>query len=232
MTHFLGTPAMLALDILFITYTLWAVSLGRALTPTTRWLGFALFAWLAILHLGLSESMLFPASVSGGAFYLIILGGVAAVGLFMFAIPPLRRLFLGLDQRQLLLLHGVRVYFGALFLAQAGVGLLPQAFGLIDGLTHVSAGFFALVAAFSTAAGVNSRRRAWFANAFGLVDILVVATSLAFVLLDEIGPHHPMMYAVFLPAPFWLWFHVLSIAKLISEHSNPAVTAKRPAARI
>jgi hypothetical protein len=26
-----------------------------------------------------------------------------------------------------------------------------------------------------------------------------------------------MMYAVFLPAPLWLWFHLVSIQKLVSQ---------------
>lgn len=96
------------------------------------------------------------------------------------------------------------------------LGVLPQSFGFLDGFTHIGAGFFVLIAAFSLAAGVNGARRAWFANLFGLADILIVASSLALVLLPQTGPHHPMMYAVFLPAPLWLWFHVVSIAKLVS----------------
>jgi hypothetical protein len=108
------------------------------------------------------------------------------------------------------------VFFGGTFLMHASLGVLPQSFGIIDGFTHIGAGFFGLIAAFSLAAGVNGARRAWFANLFGLAGILIVASSLALALLPQIGPHHPMMYAVFLPAPLWLWFHVVSIAKLVS----------------
>ncbi|MCX7218879.1 MAG: hypothetical protein NTY70_08030, partial [Burkholderiales bacterium] len=61
----------------------------------------------------------------------------------------------------------------------------------------------------------QGNRRAWFANLFGLTDILIVASTLALILLPQIGPHHPMMYAVFLPAPLWLWFHLVSIWKLL-----------------
>ena len=102
------------------------------------------------------------------------------------------------------------MFFGGTFLMHASLGVLPQSFGFIDGFTHVGARFFVLIAAFSLAAGVNGARRAWFANLFGLADILIVASSLALVLLPQTGPHHPMMYAVFLPAPLWLWFHGVS----------------------
>ena len=105
---------------------------------------------------------------------------------------------------------------------QASLGVLPTEFGIVDGLTHIGARFFGLIAAFSLAAGVEGARRAWFANIFGLMDILIVASSLALVLLPDIGPHHSMMYAVFLPAPLWLWFHIVSIWKLVRDrHTRP-----------
>ncbi len=153
---------------------------------------------------------------------MVIFIAVAIVGGVLLLIPPVRRLRLALDQRQLLLLQGIRVFFGATFLMQASLGVLPQAFGILDGYTHIGVGFFGLIAAFSIAAGVQGTRRAWFANLFGLVDILVVASTLALVLLPQIGPHHAMMYAVFLPAPLWFWFHLVSIWKLIRVKSISA----------
>ena len=41
-----------------------------------------------------------------------------------------------------------------------------------------------------------------------------MAGALSLILLPDIGPQHAMMYAVFLPAPLWLWFHVVSVWKL------------------
>ncbi len=104
----------------------------------------------------------------------------------------------------------------------ASTGTLPQAFGILDGYTHIGAGFFGLIAAFSVAAAVQGARRAWLANLFGLVDILVVATTLALILLPQIGPHHSIMYAVFFPAPLWLWFHLISIWKLRHAENTQA----------
>lgn len=213
---------MIGLDILMVVYTLWVLSLAKPVGKIGVVIGAAMFAWLAVLHWGLSNRSLFPPDISGIAFLVVIFIAVGAVGAALLLIAPVRRLLLGLDQRQLLLLQGIRVFFGATFLMQAGLGVLPQAFGMLDGFTHIGAGFFGLIAAFSVAAGVQGARRAWFANFFGLADILVVASSLALVLLPQIGPHHSMMYAVFLPAPLWLWFHLVSIWKLLRVETRAA----------
>jgi len=208
---------MIVLDALMIIYSLWVLSYSKPLGAKKFVIGGVMAAWLFMLHLGLSNQVLFAKDISGIAFLMVIFAGVGLVGALLFLIAPVRQLMLDMDQRQLMLMQGIRVFFGAGFLMQASTGDLPQAFGILDGYTHISAGFFALVAAFSVAAAVQARRRVWFANLFGLADILVVATSLALILLPQIGPHHPMMYAVFLPAPLWLWFHVISIKKLLSE---------------
>ena len=208
---------MVGLDLLMITYTLWAISAFKPIGKTGALIAAAMLAWLAALHALLSHERLFSADISGLAFLIAIVAGVGLTGALLFLAPPVRRLLLNLDQRQLMLLQGVRVFFGAAFLMQASLGTLPQAFVIDGGFKHLGARFFGLVAAFSVAAGVEGRRRAWFANLFGLADILIVATSLAFILLPEIGPHHSMMYAVFLPAPLWLWFHLISIWKLLRD---------------
>ncbi len=215
MTQIFATPAMLALDALMVAYTVWVLSLNARTRAACGLVAASLVGWLAVLVGVFSTRSLLPADISGLAFYVTVLMGVAAVGALLLGVPAIRKLVLALDQRQLMLFQGIRVYFGAVFLIQGGLGVLPATFGLIDGLSHISAGFLALVAAYLVAAGV-SHRSAWFANAFGLADILVVATTLAFVLLEHIGPHHPMMYAVFLPAPLWVWAHVISIYKLTS----------------
>jgi hypothetical protein len=79
------------------------------------------------------------------------------------------------------------------------------------------------VAAFSVSKGLYGKSRVLFANIFGLADILIVASSIALVLLPDMGPHHTMMYAAFLPAPLWLWFHVISLWKLYSSSANASV---------
>ncbi|MDD2719776.1 MAG: hypothetical protein PHH47_00525 [Gallionella sp.] len=205
---------MIGLDSMMIIYTLWVVSIGTLGKPLFG-IGLGLFIWLGLLHLGLSTQSIFPQDISGIAFLSIIFIAVGAVGALLFFIPPVRRVLLSLSQEQLLLLQGIRVLFGASFLTQASLGVLPAEFGIVDGWTHISAGFLALVAAFTLLKGENGIRRAQFANLFGLLDILIVASTLSLLLLPNITPHHSMMYAVFLPAPLWLWFHLVSIWKLL-----------------
>ena len=149
---------MLCLDLLMIVYTLWAVSAFRPLGRLGPAIAVGLLGWLGLLHFGLSRQQLFPADISGIGFLLIIFAGVGLVGALLFALPPIRRLLVELDQRQLMLLQGIRVFFGATFLMQASQGVLPQTFGILDGFTHIGAGFFGLIAAFSLAAGVSGRR--------------------------------------------------------------------------
>lgn len=219
---FLASPGlMIGLDILMIIYTLWALSLSN----NNRFhlnIGLALLTWLIALHYGLSTRSFFAEDVSGPAFLVFIVIAVGGVGFLLLGIPAIRKLLLSLTQQQLLLLQGIRVFFGAAFLTQASIGVIPLAFGIIDGWSHVTAGFLGLAAAFCCSINANSDRRAWFANIWGLVDILVVASTLSLLILRDITPHGSMMYAVFLPAPLWLWFHLISIYKLLTKDEKIA----------
>ena len=214
------TWTMIGLNLIMIVYTLWVLSLNKPLGKKVYVIAGCMLGWLVVLHIGLSNALIFPEDISGVAFLIIIFAAVGVVGALLFLIKPIREMLFALDQQQLMMFQGIRVFFGATFLMQASLGTLPQTFGILDGYTHISAGFFGLVAAFSVAAAANGVRRVWFANLFGLLDILVVASTLALILLPQIGPHHSMMYAVFLPAPLWLWFHVVSIWKLLQENRS------------
>lgn len=213
---------MIGLDLLMIVYTLWILSLNNK-SKFHFGIGFALLTWLTLLHFGLSAKTLFAENISGVLFLFIIFIAVGAVGILLFTVPPVKKLILGLTQPQLLLMQGIRVFFGASFLMQAGLGHMPLIFGIVDGWTHIAAGFFGLVAAFSMASNINAVRQAWFANLFGLLDILLVASTLSLLILSEITPHGSMMYAVFLPAPLWFWFHLVSMAKL--HNMEPGLSA-------
>jgi len=219
------TWVMIGLDVVFVAYSLWVLSINKPPGKKSFVIGGLMFSWLAVLHAGLYNQAIFPQNISGLIFLIIIFSAVGLVGAALLFIPAAKQMLLALDQQQLMLLQGIRVFFGAVFLMQASLGVLPQTFGILDGFTHISAGFFSLVAAFSIATGIQGARRAWFANIFGLLDILVVASTLALVLLPDIGPHHSMMYAVFFPAPLWFWFHVISIWKLLHERKSVANSA-------
>ena len=210
---------MIGLDLLMIVYTLWVVSLSNS-NKFHYGIGAALLAWLILLHIGLSTNSIFPEDISGIAFLMIIFAAVGFVGVILLAIPAVRKIVLSLNQQQLLLMQGIRVFFGATFLMQASLGSMPLLFGIVDGWTHISAGFFGLVAAFSMTGSLDAVKRAWFANLFGLADILIVASTLSLLILQDITPHGNMMYAVFLPAPLWLWFHLISIHKLMTHQET------------
>lgn len=208
------------LDLMMIIYTLWVISLGDSKGKLSIGIGIGLLAWLGLLHFGLSTKSIFPADISGFAFLGIVFLAVGAVGVLLLLVSPIRQILLALNQKQLLLLQGIRVFFGANFLMQASLGGLPQTFGILDGWTHIAAGFLGLIAAFTLAAGADGIKRAWFANIFGVADILVVASTLSLILLPTLTPYHNMMYAVFLPAPLWLWFHLVSIWKLVRNDQD------------
>lgn len=210
------------LDLMMIIYTLWVISLGDKNGKLSIGLGTGMLVWLGVLHFGLSTKSLFPEDISSIAFLIIIFIAVGAVGALLLLVKPIRDKLVALTQKQLLLLQGVRVFFGANFLMQASLGGLPQTFGILDGWTHIAAGFLGLIAAFTLATDKDGERRAWFANIFGVMDILVVASTLAIILLPTLTPFHPMMYAVFLPAPLWLWFHLVSMWKLVQNKKQTA----------
>lgn len=217
---FLASPwFMIGLDLLMITYTLWVLSLSNR-NKFHVGIGAGLLAWLAALHFGFSTHSLFDENISGPMFLAVIFAAVGAVGALLLGVPAIRKILLGLTQQQLLLLQGVRVFFGASFLTQASIGAMPLAFGILDGWSHITAGFLGLVAAFCFSINADPVRRAWFANLWGLTDILVVASTLSLLILRDLTPHGAMMYAVFLPAPLWLWFHLVSIYKLVSANRS------------
>lgn len=213
---------MIVLDLLAIAFTAWVVRRGGGSRRVVFSAAGVLAIWLVALHMIISTQSVLPRSISGPAFLAVIFAGVGLFGAGVF-LTPIGKTLMKLDHQSLCLAQGIRVYFGAGFLLQAGIGLLPLGFGIIDGFSHITAGFLALIAAVLVGRAPSRLGPVIAANAFGLLDILVVASSIALILLPEMTPHHPMMYAVFLPAPIWLWLHIVSFAKLVrADHKQPA----------
>ncbi|MEM9380152.1 MAG: hypothetical protein AAGB93_09425 [Planctomycetota bacterium] len=125
--------------------------------------------------------------------------------------------------------QGLRVFFGAGFLVEAVLGVMPAGFGIADGVTHISAAFLALALATAHAMGAARPGFAWFVNAFGLLDIVVVAGGISFVLLPEIGPHHNVMLAAFFAAPIFIALHFVAIHRIVVGAWRPAAPGRAPA---
>lgn len=216
MTYEQAAWLAIVLDITMIGWTLWILARAGLGNRILLLLGGGATVWLLTLRLLLVNETAFPDRISGPAFLAVIFVFVGIVGVTLFAPRHLRIWLLSTNHTPLMLSQAIRVLFGAVFLLWALQGVLPRTFGLIDGITHITAGLLGLAAAL-TGGGARpaSRSLLWIANAFGLADILIVASSIALVLLPDIGPHHPMMYAVFLPAPVWLWFHLVSLRRLL-----------------
>lgn len=204
----------LVLDVAAIAYSLAIARRSGVSSRLALGAGLVMGGWLAVLTWGISTKSILPADISGPAFFAVVLAFVAAVGAVLF-LTPARRILSQLSQVDLQALQGIRVFFGASFLMQAALGTMPRTFGILDGFTHVGAGFLGLYAASVLARDPRATWATWISNVFGTVDILVVASTLSLVILSEMTPHHGMMYAVFLPAPLWLWFHVVSIVRLV-----------------
>lgn len=207
------------LDVAAITYSLTIVRRAGVSSRRVLGTGLVLGGWLGFLAWAISTKSVLPADISGPAFFALVLAFVGATGAVL-VLTPARKILAQLTQVDLQALQGIRVFFGASFLMQAALGTMPRTFGILDGFTHVGAGFLGLYAASVLAREPRATWAAWVSNVFGTVDILVVASSLSLVILPELTPHHSMMYAVFLPAPLWLWFHVVSTFRLMQASTS------------
>lgn len=167
------------------------------------------------LFLRLSQNSLFAESISPVSFCLVLFGWVGVVCFSLAFARPLRELLLNMPHESLLLPQGLRMFFGAGFLIQGVIGLMPKGFSILDGVFHITSAFLAFKSGLIYAQKRDSVVEIWFANVFGLLDIIVVAVGIPFALIDEVGPNHNMMYAAFFAAPIFVALHFISLWKLL-----------------
>lgn len=173
--------------------------------------------WLGSLIIGISTHSLFPTGTGNWIFFFLLFGWVGVVCAASLSIKPMRDALLAIPQPLLMLPQGLRIFFGAGFLLQAALATMPKEFGMIDGMTHIIAGFLALKTGLLLGQQGKQKFELWFANLFGLADIVAVASGLAFILIDDTGLYHNIMLAAFFAAPIFVLLHVLSIIKLIFQ---------------
>lgn len=207
---------VVALDVVTAITFLVVLRLGGASRRVRFVSGSVLVGWLGFLLATIPRSALFAAEASGVAVLGAILGTAAVATALMFA-TPLRRTLLALPVELTLLPQGMRMFLGAGFLVQAATGSMPSAFGIADGLSHITAAFLATLTAVAYAKGFDYRAGAWLASLFGLLDIVAVVLGICFVLLPAIGPHHNVMYVALFAGPLFVGLHLVTIYRLVTE---------------
>lgn len=216
-TYLLTTLYIIVMEV-FLTLTLLKVlsksgnsdvSLGKASA--------IFFTWLAAVVLLIGVVKILPQDISSISLFAIILVGVAASGIFFVV---MKKEFLQLPHELLLMPQAFRMFFGAGFIVEAVYGIMPALYGVVDGILHITTAFLAMTLAIWVARGCECRSSLLWVNLFGLLDIVIVASGISFFILNDIGGHHNVFYAVFFAAPIFIWLHLISIYKLFREAKN------------
>jgi hypothetical protein len=218
-SNYLATTYWVILvNIVFLFATLWLLKIGRA-TQTLKWIfGLISIAWIIFIHAIFSNKLLIPINISGGSFYAFILSSAALV-LTVFYFSPLKKVFDTIPQEYIQIVQGLRVFVACGFLMEGVLNVIPRGFSIMDGFLHVTTGFFSLIAAFAVAKNNSSQNKfLWLANIVGLGDIITIATSVCFLVWKDLGAFHNMQYVIFYTAVLLLWFHFVSISKLIKSN--------------
>jgi len=158
-----------------------------------------------------------PQNISNTSLFGIVLVGVAFSGIFFYM---LKEQFLSLSQEFLLLPQAMRMFFGAGFIVEAAYGIIPINYGVIDGMLHITTAFLSVTLAVYLAKQYRCTKSIILVNIFGLLDIVIVAAGISFVILGEIGSEHNVFLAVFFAAPIFIWLHLISLYKVFNASSN------------
>jgi hypothetical protein len=157
------------------------------------------------------ENSILPNDISSFSLFVTVLLGVGFVGLLL---SPLMKALTALPHELLLLPQAFRMFFGAGFIIEAVFGIMPTAYGTIDGILHILTAFLATTLAIYVARGAKVTKSLIMVNLFGLLDIVIVAAGIAFFILKDIGTDHNVFYAVFFAAPIFIWLHLISLYKV------------------
>jgi hypothetical protein len=209
---------VIGVNIIFLFATLWLLKMGRA-TQTTKWVfGLISIAWIIFIHFVFSNKLLIPIDISGGAFYALTLSSATLV-LVVFYFSPLKKVFDNISQENIQIVQGLRVFVASGFLMEGVLQVIPAWFSIMDGFLHVSSGFLALLASIAVVKNQTSKNQLlWLSNIVGVLDIVIIVTSISFVVWEDLGAFHNMQYVVFYTGVLLLWFHFVSISKLIKSN--------------
>ncbi|MEL6110959.1 MAG: hypothetical protein AAFU85_33550 [Planctomycetota bacterium] len=218
MAYPLTTAYVILFDLVLLGFLVEVLRRAGASGKLRAGVAIGLAAWIGLLAFLIPNESLYPNDISPVAFFVSIVLGVgafSAIGL----LTPIGRTLAKSGQETLLLPQGLRVFFGAGFLIEGGLGIMPQSFAILDGITHITAAFLCMKAAVLIQNKTSKHGELWTANLFGLTDIVVVACGLSFFLLGEVGPNHNVMLAALFAAPVFINLHFVSLWKLVAERN-------------
>lgn len=209
---------VIGINLVFLFATLWLLKIGRA-TQKTRWVfGLISIAWIIFIHFVFSNKLLIPIDISGGAFYALTLSSATLV-LAVFYFSPLKKVFDNISQENIQIVQGLRVFVASGFLMEGVLQVIPAWFSIMDGFLHVSSGFLVLLASIAVVKNQTSKNQLlWLANIVGVLDIVIIVTSISLVVWKDLGAFHNMQYVVFYTGVLLLWFHFVSLSKLIKSN--------------
>ena len=201
----------------FLSGTFWLLKRGNASGTVKSIFLLGSLVWIALIYWVTAQKMFFPVHLSGTTFYVFTLGAASLVLLF-FLKSPLKKIFDNIRQEDIQWVQGMRVFVATGFLMEGVVGVIPGWFSIMDGYLHVTSGFLALISAIAVLKNTQSARGLlWAANLIGLVDIVIIVTSINLAVWHNIGPFHNMQTVVFYTGVLLLWFHLVSISKLLTH---------------
>lgn len=209
---------VIGVNLSFLFATTWLLKRGLA-TPTVKWsFGMASAVWILVLHVVLSNKLMIPSDITGTAFYALTLVSATLV-LTLFYFSPLKKVFDFIPQEYIQMVQGLRVFVASGFLMEGVLDVIPAWFSIMDGFLHVTSGFLALIASIAVIKNHRSKTQLlWLANIVGVLDIVIIVSSICFVVWEDIGAFHNMQYVVFYTGVLLLWFHFVSISKLIKSN--------------
>jgi hypothetical protein len=210
---------VIGVNFTFLLATLWLLKIGKATATTKNIFGFVSLVWIIFIHIFFSKKLLIPIDISGIAFYVLTLSSATLV-LTFFYFSPLKKVFENISQDNIQIVQGLRVFVASGFLMEGVLNVIPAWFSIMDGFLHVTSGFLALIAAIAVLKNqTNKNQLLWLANIVGVADIVIIVTSISLVVWNDLGAFHNMQYVVFYTGVLLLWFHFVSISKLIKSNN-------------
>lgn len=208
----------MVVNVAFLLATLNLLKKGNASGTTKSIFGIFSIIWIVFIYYVIENKIFISKDISGLSFYIFTLLSATLVLVF-FYFSTLKKIFESIKQEDIQWVQGLRVFVASGFLMEGVLNIIPSWFSIMDGFLHVSSGFLALIAAIAVLKNSpNQKALLWLANLVGLADIVIIVSSINLVVWKDLGPFHNMQTVVFYTGVLLLWFHFVSISKLIKSN--------------